>query len=75
MEAQAAFIDGEFRPDPPHQLSLANYFGRTLGEYDEKVERTAAQIERDAILLEESFSYEEPKGAERNVCTSRTFLV
>src|ERR1700716_1074429 len=76
MEAQAPLFDDEIRPDPRHQLPLADDFGCTLDERAEKVERAAAQIERDAILLEESLRREETEGTERDeVLTLRTFLV
>jgi len=76
MEAQATLIDDEVRPSLRHQLSLADDFGCTLDERDEKVERAATEIERDAILLEESFRRDETKGTERNdVFTLTTFLV
>src|SRR5260370_27407381 len=76
MEAQAALIDDEIRPHPCHQLSLADDFGCTLHQRDEKVECAATQIERDAILLEESFRRDQTKGTERNdVFTLTTFVV
>src|SRR5882757_2413779 len=76
MEAQAALLDDEIRPDPCHQFPLADDFGCMLDEHAEKVERAAAQIERGAILLEESLRREETEGTERDeIFALRAFLV
>src|SRR5882757_2408076 len=76
MEAQAALFDDEIRPDPRHQLPLADDFGCTLDERAEKVERAAAKMERDTIPLEEPLRREETEGTERDeIFTLRTLPV
>jgi len=64
MEAQAALIHHETRPNPREQLSLADDFGRTFDQRDENVERATPQLEPDTVPLEESLRRTESEMAD-----------
>jgi hypothetical protein len=54
MEAQAALIDNEIRPNLLEQLSLTDDPGGTFDQCDEDVERATTQSEPNTLLLQES---------------------
>ncbi|MBB4397977.1 hypothetical protein GGD62_007117 [Bradyrhizobium sp. ERR14] len=66
VETQAAFVDIHVGPDALDQLPLVNDLTRTLGEKNEDVERTAAEVKRDAVLLEQPRLREQAKWPEGN---------
>jgi hypothetical protein len=57
MDSQTALIDRDIGPDPSDQVSLADNFASALQQYDQYVEGTAAQRNRDSRLLKQSFSW------------------
>ena len=66
VEAQAAFVDIHVGPDALDQLTLVDDLAGTLGEKNEDVERAAAEVKRDAILLEQPRPWKQPKWPEGN---------
>ncbi|MGY3357101.1 hypothetical protein ACVWZK_003764 [Bradyrhizobium sp. GM0.4] len=66
MKAQAAFVHIHVGPDPPHQLTLVHDLARALGEKNENVERTATEVNRGAVLLEQPRLCEQPEWPESN---------
>ena len=64
MEAQAALVDIHIGPDALDQLSLVDDFPGTLGQQDQDIERTAADVKRLSLLLQESGFWKQPKWPE-----------
>jgi hypothetical protein len=55
MESEATIFDGYIRPNPCHQISLADNFALVLNESEENIECASAQLKRNAGLLDPPF--------------------
>ena len=65
VPAQAALIDYQLPPNTSEEVALAHDLRRALCECHQNVERSAANLERTTVLLEDSLGCTKPKGAER----------
>jgi hypothetical protein len=64
VEAQAALVDIDAGPDVFDQFSLVDDFSGALGKEDEDVERSAADMKRRALLLQEPGLWKKSKWPE-----------
>src|SRR3546814_394714 len=65
VEPQATFLDRDIRPDPRHQVPLADNFVRARGQRSENVECAGAHFYRDGVPGEEPFARYQAEGTER----------
>ena len=66
MDAKADLFDENPRPDPGHQLPVADDFTRVFDEDEQDVEGAAAELDRLIFSLEKTLRGRQPKGAERD---------
>jgi hypothetical protein len=63
--SQIALVDYQTPPRAGHQFSFAYDPRRPLDQCRENIKSSAADLERDAVFLENSLSWSQPKGSER----------
>ena len=61
VEAKTALVDIDVGPDALDQLSLVDDFAGALGQEDENIERTAADMKRRSVLLQEPGLWKQSK--------------
>jgi hypothetical protein len=66
VKSQTALIDYQRPPSAGHQLTLTHDSRRSLDQHRENVQCSAADLERDAVFLENSLSWTQPKRSELN---------
>src|SRR5712664_2219380 len=66
MDAEATLVDRDTRPDPRHQIVLADNLARLLDQNDQDIERAAANMKRDTFPFDQPLRRVQPKRTERN---------
>jgi hypothetical protein len=64
VDPQTALVDHQRPPRAGDQITFAYDPRRTLDQCRENIKSSAADLERDAVFLENSLSWAQPKGSE-----------
>jgi hypothetical protein len=70
VEAQAALLDDDVRPDLGDELALAHHLVRSGGQRDQGVERASAQLDRLVAAQQHPLGGKQPERAEENLATA-----
>jgi hypothetical protein len=75
MDPEATLVDRDTRPDPRHQIMLADNLARMLDQNEEDIERAAADMKRDTFPFDQPLRCVQAERSERNdFVRPRSFL-